>query len=126
MWQHGPSLLFLAIAVYCCQQLLSETAIEGPKLKWTAVCLGAAVAASFTCRPTNALAVLGFTSFVAFRLRKQLRRYLIGAFAIAVPWMMVNTATYGSVLPHYYRAVQAVFDDGIVDAILTRCDTPAD
>ena len=36
MWQHGPSLLFLAIAVYCCQQLLSETEAEELKLKWSA------------------------------------------------------------------------------------------
>lgn len=125
MWQHGPSLLFLAIAVYCAQQLLSDTAVEGPRLKWTAVCLGAAVAASFTCRPTNAVAVLGFTVFVAFRLRGQLKRFLIGAFAIAVPWMMVNSATYGAVLPHYYRAGKVGLHDEFGLTRLVASASPA-
>ncbi|MCE9622342.1 MAG: hypothetical protein K8R99_08365 [Actinomycetia bacterium] len=124
MWQHGPSLLFLAIAVLCCQQLLSET-MEGARLKWTAVCLGAAVAGSFTCRPTNAVAVLGFTAFVAFRMRKHLKRYLIGAFAIAAPWMMVNTANYGSPLPQYYRAGKVGWHDDYGLALATNLVSPA-
>jgi hypothetical protein len=125
MWQHGPSLLFLAIAVYCCQQLLSKTAVEGRKLRWTAVCLGAAVAASFTCRPTDALAVLGFTAFVAFRLRRHLKRFLIGAFAIAVPWVMINKATYGAVLPSYYRAGKVGLHHDYALALATNLVSPA-
>lgn len=125
MWQHGPSLFFLAIAVLCIQQLLSESAVEGPRLKWTAVCLGAAVALSFTCRPTNAVTVIGFTAFIAFRRRKHLKRYLIGAFAVAVPWLMINTATYGSVLPHYYRAGKVGFHDAFLEAVATNLVSPA-
>ena len=125
MWQHGPSLFFLAIACLCIQHLLSETAVEGPRLKWTAACLGAAVAASFTCRPTNAVAVLGFTIFVALRLRKQLKRYLVGAFAIAVPWLMINTATYGSALPRYYRAGKVGLHEDYGLALATNLVSPA-
>ena len=125
MWQHGPSLLFLALAVVCVQYLLNNTTAEGPRLKWTAVCLGAAVAASFTCRPTNAVTVIGLTVFVAFRLRKQLKRYVIGAFAIAVPWLMVNTATYGSVLPPYYRAGKVGVHDDFGLALATNLVSPA-
>ena len=125
MWQHGPSLFFLAIALLCMQYLLSETAVEGRRMKWTAVCLGAAVALSFTARPTNAVAVIGFTAFAAFRLRKQLKRFLIGAFAIAVPWMMVNTVTYGGVLPHYYRAGKVGPHDEFAEALATHLVSPA-
>ncbi len=125
MWQHGPSLFFLAIAVYCCQLLLTETEADGPRLKWIAMFLGAAVAASFTCRPTNALTVIGFTAFVVFRLRVYLRRYLGGAFVIAVPWMMVNTVTYDSVLPPYYRAGKVGIHDDYGLALATNLVSPA-
>ena len=125
MWQHGPSLLFLAIAVYCCQLLLTETEADGPRLKWIAMFLGAAVAASFTCRPTNAIAVIAFSVFVVFRLRKFLRRYLAGAFVVAVPWLMVNTVTYDSVLPHYYSAGKVGLHDDYGLALATNLVSPA-
>lgn len=125
MWQHGPSLLFLAIAVLCAQQLLTDPDSDPARQRWLAVFLGAAVAASFTCRPTNAIAVVGLTVFVVVRLRRYVRRYFAGAFAVAVPWMMVNTLAYGSVLPAYYRAGKVGLHDEYGLALATNLISPA-
>lgn len=125
MWQHGPSLLFLAIAVYCGQRLLRDPEAEGPGLNWTAVGLGAAVAASFTCRPTNALAVLGFTAFVVLCLRKYVRRFLVGALAVAMPWTLVNITAFGELLPDYYKAGKLQLHDEYGRALATNLVSPA-
>ena len=63
--------------------------------------------------------------FVVFRLRKYLRRYLAGAFAVAVPWMMVNTVSYDSVLPDYYRAGKVGLHDEYGLALATNLVSPA-
>jgi hypothetical protein len=125
MWQHGPSLLFLAIAVLCCQRLLRESDVDTPGLRWIAACLGAAVAASFTCRPTNAVVVVGFTAFVALYLRKHIRRFLVGALAIAMPWTLVNITAYGTVLPDYYQAGKLKLHDDYGQALATNLVSPA-
>ena len=125
MWQHGPSLLFLAIAVYCCQRLLRDPEAESPGLRWTAIWLGAAVAAAFTCRPTNAVAVIGFTAFVVFGLRKYVRRFFVGAFAVAMPWTLVNITAYGTVLPDYYRAGKVGLHEEFGRALATNLVSPA-
>jgi len=125
MWQHGPSLLFLAAAVYLCQDLLLKPGAHGRALQWKAGFLGAAVAASFTCRPTNAVVVIGFTAFVAFRLRSYLWQFLVGAFVVAIPWMLVNLATFESVLPGYYRAGKLGLHREYGLAVITNLVSPA-
>ncbi len=125
MWQHGPSLLFLAAAVYLCQDLLLRPGAHGRSLQWKAGLLGAAIAASFTCRPTNAVVVVGFTAFVAFRLRPYFWQFLVGAFVVAIPWMFVNLATFESVLPGYYRAGKLGFHREYGLAVVTNLVSPA-
>ncbi len=125
MWQHGPSLLFLAAAVYLCQNLLRNPAAHGRALQWQAGCLGSAIAASFTCRPTNAVVVVGFTAFVAYRLSTYLWQYMVGAFVVAIPWMFVNLATFDHVLPSYYKAGKLGFHREYGLAVLTNLVSPA-
>ncbi|CAN5548354.1 hypothetical protein BH10ACT2_BH10ACT2_24600 [soil metagenome] len=125
MWQHGPSLLFLAAAVYLCQDLLLRPGAHGRSLQWKAALLGATIAASFTCRPTNAVVVVGFTAFVAFRLRSYFWQFLVGAFVVAIPWMFVNLATFESVLPGYYRAGKLGFHREYGLAVVTNLVSPA-
>ncbi|MBI4883994.1 MAG: hypothetical protein HY826_08065 [Actinobacteria bacterium] len=130
MWQHGPSLLYLAVAVYCAQQLRlrarhADLVLTLPGLNYQALGLGAAVAASYTCRPTDAVAVVGFSVFVIFRLRNHLWRYLAGALAVAIPWLLVNLATYGAALPDYYRAGKVGVHDNYLRALATNMVSPA-
>lgn len=125
MWQHGPSLLFLGVAVLLCQRLLLHPTDSNRPIDRTALGMGAAVAASFTCRPTNAVAVVGFAIFVALRLRHQLARFSLGVAAVAVPWAAVNLATFGTLLPSYYRAGKVGLHDEFGLALATNLISPA-
>jgi hypothetical protein len=71
------------------------------------------------------VAVFGFSIFVAFRLRKHLWRYLVGAAAVAIPWLFINLATYGSFIPDYYRAGKVGIHDNYLRAMATNLVSPA-
>jgi hypothetical protein len=94
LWQHTPALLCASLAL-----LAAVRARHSPRYLWL---LGAALALGFTMRPTAAvpLVVLGAWSVVEHRARAW--RVLAAAALVAVPFVAVNAATYGSLLPPYY------------------------
>ncbi|MGH9115243.1 MAG: hypothetical protein ACRDWW_05375 [Acidimicrobiales bacterium] len=94
MWQHGPSMLCLSLAL-----LFALRALDG-KTGWAG--MGAALAAGYAVRPTDSieLGVLLVWVLIAHR------RYLVNAVAGAIPpmavFLAVNDIAYGSLLPPYY------------------------
>ena len=100
LWQHGPSMLCLSLAV-----LLALRASQSPDgRKGDLVGTGAAVAAAFTMRPTNGLSVLVLTVWALLVFRLRVIWYLAGAAGVAAGWLAVNVANYGTPLPSYYRS----------------------
>lgn len=95
LWQHGPSMLALSLAMYA---FLRARAAP----RWF-LGLGFFVAWAYVIRPTNSLAVLAFTVLVAFRHRARLPHYLAGAALVALPFLAYNLAVYGALLSPYYR-----------------------
>jgi hypothetical protein len=89
LWQHGPSLMLLSIAVY----LLKTRALAYA---------GLPLALAYVVRPTNAIALVVFSAYVAWRHRAQLGRYLIGCAAVLVPFMAYSLSVYGRILPPYF------------------------
>jgi hypothetical protein len=100
LWQHGPSMLMLAIAVY-----LLLLARKKPALAQFA---SLPLAFSYVIRPTNSISIALLSMFVAHRHRKYLLRYLLWGVVIAIPFVVYNWATYRALLPPYYAA-QRVF-----------------
>jgi hypothetical protein len=96
MWQHGPSMLMLSIAL-----LLLLRAKERPALsQYVAVPL----AVAYVMRPTNAISVIVLSLFIAFRYRRYLLRYVLWSMIIAVPFVAYNVSVFDSVLSPYYQA----------------------
>jgi hypothetical protein len=94
MWQHGPSMLFLALAI-----LLALRADEG-RSGWAG--MGACLAAAYTMRPTNATPVLVLSLWALLAHRRHFLSYLAGAAPVAAVFLSVNLVAYHALLPAYY------------------------
>jgi hypothetical protein len=94
LWQHGPSMLMLSLALY-----LLLLADEKPYLaKFAAL----PVSIAYLLRPTNSLFVIAATIYIAMRHRRYLTSYLLCALPIVAAFVIYNEALYRSVLPSYF------------------------
>ena len=100
MWQHGPSLLLLALGLLCLNRMTGAGASDRGATKLALPC-GAAFAAALAVRPTNVipLAVVGVALMVASR--RLVPRFVAGALVVLVPWIAVTYVTYGSLVQPY-------------------------
>jgi hypothetical protein len=96
MWQHGPSMLFLSLAI-----LFALRADRGES-GWMG--LGAALAASYTVRPTNAIPLVVVGAWVLLTRRDRIGRVIAGAVPVAFVFLLVNRVAYHAWLPKYFRA----------------------
>ena len=94
LWQHGPSMLMLAIALYV---LIAAT--TRPRLVMVA---GLPLALSFVIRPTNAIPILLISIYVYARHRNYFVWYLLCALPIAAGFVLYSLTIYGHPLPAYF------------------------
>lgn len=91
LWQHGPSILFLALSL-----LLAVRSRRNPKLaRW----LGASLGAAFVMRPTNIIPLIVLGVWVAVHHRRQVLGFLATGVMVAIPFLAINIANYHSLLP---------------------------
>lgn len=98
LWQHGPSMLCLSLAVLFALRASSARSGRAREL----VLLGASVAASYTMRPTNAIPVLVLSLWALVTFRRRAVPYFAGALGVAVSWVAANLTWYHQVRPLYY------------------------
>jgi hypothetical protein len=91
LWQHGPSALFLSAMLYC---LLKQ------RFGWA----GFWLAASFTMRPSNAVAVVAITAYVFAYRREHALRFLGGASPVAAAFLGYNLLARHALFPMYFIA----------------------
>jgi len=91
LWQHGPAMLFLTLALWAW-------------LRARPLILGLALAASFTCRPTTAIpiAVIALAMLTSAVERRRLGWVAVGALALGLPWLLINHLMWGQWLAPYY------------------------
>ncbi len=94
LWQHGPSMLMLSIALY-----LLLRADEKPHLITFAAL---PVSLAYLSRPTNSLFAIAVTLYIAMRHRRYLVRYLLCALPVGVAFAIYNESIYGRLLPSYF------------------------
>lgn len=95
LWQHGPSMLFLSLTLLCLVSAQTEPRWAG----WA----GVPLALAYTMRPTNSVSVLLLSLYVLWTHPRQALKFFAGAAVVAIPWVAVNLAHYGSVLAPYYE-----------------------
>jgi len=94
LWQHGPSMLMLSVALY-----LLLLADEKPRLITFAAL---PVSLGYLLRPTNSLSVIAATVYIATRHRRYLVSYLLCALPIGAAFVIYNESVYGRALPTYF------------------------
>ena len=120
LWQHGPSMLALSLA------LLAVLRLErGAQPRRMAAALGAAVAGAYVLRPTNAIAVAAFSVLVVLRHRRWLGTYLLGLCSVLAVFVAVNLATYRLVLPPYFSAGRISLHGEYLEAVAGNLVSPA-
>lgn len=96
LWQHGPSMLLLAVVV-----LLASRIENGDTSKGGAFALGATTAAATAIRPTNVLVAGLLFLWLTVRVRQRLVAYAAGGAAVGAAWLAVNTTTFGALISLY-------------------------
>lgn len=114
LWQHGPSMLALTVALY-----LLVLARVRPRV------IAYAGLSSYVARPTNAVSVLLLTCFVLRRYRPYALRYLLWAGVVAAPFVAFNVAVYGHPLPPYYREVRMGPPAQFIEALAGHLVSPS-
>ncbi len=93
LWQHGPSVLFLACALYLLL-LAKDKPFYFPLI-------GLLLGYAYLIRPTNSLEVAFFGLYILVNHRKQFFPYTLGVAAILIPYIISNWTTYGNMFPPY-------------------------
>jgi hypothetical protein len=91
LWQHGPSMLLLALA------LLIQ--LRGGRMFW----VGALLASAYVVRPTNLIPLAAGAAWILLSRPRELPPFLAGAAGVLLLFVWSNERIYGAWLPPYYR-----------------------
>ena len=117
LWQHGPSMLLLTLAL-----MIMLQAQEKP---WRVQYAGLIIALAYVTRPTNSVAVIAYTACVLLLYRKWLWRYLAWALVVAVPFIVYSFTAYHTLLPPYYRAFTLLSGTTFFEALVGQWLSPS-
>ena len=102
LWQHGPSMLMLSLALY-----LLLTAQSRP---WRVVPAAIPLALAYLLRPNNALVVAVISLYVARHYRRYLIAYLLCALPVGAAFLIFNESIYHLALPTYFSRRPPLFN----------------
>lgn len=94
LWQHGPSMLSLSLAVY--------SLVSAQKNLLFVPLTGFFLAFSFLVRPTNIISIFLLTAYVWSAFRPYWGYFVLALLAIMVPFFAYNYSIYSSLLSPYY------------------------
>ena len=94
LWQHGPTMLCLSIALY-----LVVLAKRKPALS---PLVALPLALSYVVRPTNIVSIAVFTLFIFMVHRRYFWQYVLCLIIFFTPFFIYNYSVYKQVLPSYY------------------------
>ena len=117
LWQHGPSMLMLSIALS-----LVTLAQRRP---WLVQYAGIPLACAYVIRPTNSISVLFLTVYVLVAHRKYILRTLLLAALVALPFLLYNWRTYGALLSAYYMPGRIGSNARFFEALAGNLVSPA-
>ena len=110
MWQHGPSMLCIAVGLLCA--LRAQSGARG----WMG--MGAAFAASYAMRPTDSIVIIVMAVWIVVAERRHLLAVVAGAVPPLVVLVAVNLAVYHQPLSPYYTGGQSFAVSGTMAVAL--------
>jgi hypothetical protein len=90
LWQHGPSMFLLALALWI--------QLRGGRLIW----VGLLLAFAYVVRPTNAIPLAAAAGWIALSRPRELPAFLLGVVIVLGLFVWSNIRFYGAWLPPYY------------------------
>jgi len=117
LWQHTLSILLLTAGLYLL--LVAEQQPASLPL------VGIALAGSFVVRPTNSIAIAVLTVYVLAHHRSHRLRYLLSMLPIAVGFLALNVAIFGSIVPSYFAPQRLASNPAFAEALLGNLISPA-
>jgi hypothetical protein len=120
LWSQSTATLFIAIATLLAVRLTQA----GARPERTATLLGVVAALAYTARPTAAIVVVGLGAWLLLRDRALTVRYVAGGVAVAIPWIVVNVATYSSIQPPNFSSDRAGWRSETFEAIAANLVSP--
>jgi hypothetical protein len=94
LWQHGPSMLALSMALYLLLLYKEKTQFVQY--------VGGVLAFAYIIRPTNAIPLILISIYVFFAARPYFNRYLFWSLLILLPFYYYSSQTYQTLIPPYY------------------------
>jgi hypothetical protein len=119
LWQHGPSMALLAAAL-----IVADRAMRRPRLR-SFILLGAIAGLAYTVRPTNAVVVVAFGLWSLSKGSRPVIGYSMGGLLVAVPWMVVNMASFGGPIPPYHGGGRLGLHPQYGEAVAANLVSPA-
>ncbi len=117
LWQHGPSMLMLSIALYL---LLLENKVNGI-IKY----VGVPLALAFIIRPTNAIPVFFISTYVFINHRGVVVKYLLIALPLALLFFAYNFSIYNAPFSNYFQPSRVFYASRFIEALLGNIVSPA-
>jgi len=117
LWQHGPSVLLLLIALYL--------TLAAPRKNRAIFATGLILAFAYLVRPTNSLSFAFFGLYFLLNVRRRVGAYALGALVVLLPYAILNLSAYGNVFPPYsYQlfermATPAAFGEALVGTLVS-------
>ncbi|MBI3492977.1 MAG: fibronectin type III domain-containing protein [Acidobacteria bacterium] len=113
LWQHGPSMLLLSLA------LLMQ------RRERRSVWIGMALAFAYVVRPTNAIPLAACALWILTCRRSRFPQFLFGVGAVIAPFLISNLHTYGTWLsPYYYQAFSGAGNRFVGEALVGDLISP--
>ena len=117
LWQHGPLILMLSIAL-----LLLTLARRKPAL---AQFVSLPLIAGYMIRPTGIVPLGILSLYVLVYYRSWVPKYIVWLLLIAVPWIIFNFSIYGTPLPIYYVGEAFSSQTRFVEGLLGNLFSPS-
>ena len=117
VWMHTPSMLCLAVALYCATRIHDRG-------RW-ATLLGAVLAFAVFVRPTNVVAAICLGSWIWTTGYRAGRRAAVAAIGVTVVMLTVNVSLYGALLQPYFSAHRLALSSTTLEALVGNLVSPS-
>ena len=129
LWQHGPSLLFLAICLVALDRLFPrfpEGRPAGAGGIRAPLVAGACISGAVAMRPTNAVAWVLVTLLILWKApRRAWASYAVGVGVVLVPWTLITIHYYGSLLQPYDQASKLGLPPSFLESVAAQLISPS-
>lgn len=125
LWQHGPSVLFVTVALIATGRIDDPLASDPRRRIRYAAAAGAAAALAVAIRPTNAILLGLIALWIAWRRTRTLPAFALGTIAVLGPWTLVTALSYHRLLQAYGSASRLSIHRAYGEALAANLVSPA-